>query len=68
MEKIKVLIVAADPAAGMIPFVVTIANTLADDDRFEVHALVVDKEEMSYSDKFAKCKSEGCKQARLFIR
>ena len=54
MEKIKVLIVAADPAAGMIPFVVTIANTLADDDRFEVHALVVDKEEMSYSDKFCK--------------
>lgn len=54
MEKIKVLIVAADPAAGMIPFVVTIANILADDDRFEVHALVVDKEEMSYSDKFCK--------------
>lgn len=54
MEKIKVLIVAADPAVGMIPFVVTIANTLADDDRFEVHALVVDKEEMSYSDKFCK--------------
>lgn len=54
MEKIKVLIVAADPAAGMIPFVVTIANTLADDDKFEVHALVVDKEEMSYSDKFCK--------------
>ena len=54
MEKIKVLIVAAVPAAGMIPFVVTIANTLADDDRFEVHALVVDKEEMSYSDKFCK--------------
>ena len=54
MEKIQVLIVAADPAAGMIPFVVTIANTLADDDRFEVHALVVDKEEMSYSDKFCK--------------
>lgn len=54
MGKIKVLIVAADPAAGMIPFVVTIANILADDDRFEVHALVVDKEEMSYSDKFCK--------------
>lgn len=54
MGKIKVLIVAADPAAGMVPFVVTIANTLADDDRFEVRALVVDEERMSYSDKFSK--------------
>ncbi len=54
MKKIKVLIVAADPAAGMVPFVATIANTLADDDRFEIYALVVDGERMSYSDKFSK--------------
>ena len=54
MEKIKVLIVAADPAAGMVPFVATIANTLADDGRFDVYALVVDEERMSYSDKFSK--------------
>lgn len=54
MKKIKVLIVAGDPSVGMVPFVVTIANTLADDNRFEVYALVVDKEKMSYSDKFCK--------------
>lgn len=53
MEKIKVLIVAVDPTAGMVPFVATIANTLADDNRFEVYALVSDKEKMSYSDKLS---------------
>lgn len=54
MKKIKVLIVAADPAAGMVPFVATIANTLAVNDRFEIYALVVDEERMSYSDKLNK--------------
>lgn len=54
MKKIKVLIVAADPAAGMVPFVATIANTLAADGRFEIYALAVDGERMAYSDKFSK--------------
>lgn len=54
MKKIKVLIVAADPAAGMVPFVATIANTLAVNGRFEIYALVVDEERMSYSDKLNK--------------
>lgn len=53
MKKIKTLIVAADPAAGMVPFVATIANTLAVDGRFDIFTLVVDTREMSYSNKFS---------------
>lgn len=49
MKKIKVLIVAADPAAGMVPFVVTIANTLAADERFDIYAIVTDSEKLSYT-------------------
>lgn len=52
MEKTRILIVAADPSAGMVPFVTTIANTLSHEKSYEVHALVVDVEDMSYSDKF----------------
>lgn len=41
MEKIRVLFVASEFAPGMIPFSVTIINTLASDCRFEVHCLCV---------------------------
>lgn len=50
MKKIKVLIIATDPSFGMIPFVTTIANTLADDNRFEIYAIVTDRGSLSFSE------------------
>lgn len=49
-KKIKVLFVAADPSAGMVPFVTSIINILAKDSRFEVQALCVEKGKLKYTD------------------
>lgn len=49
MTKIKVLLVATEPAVGMVPFVATIINTLSADGRFEVFALLGESEKLSYS-------------------
>lgn len=54
MIRIKVLVVAADPAPGMVPFVATIANTLTDDDRFDIYALVTNTKHLSYTKNFSK--------------
>lgn len=53
MEKIKVLLVATEPAVGMIPFVITIINTLSADGRFEVCALLAETDNFSYSGKIS---------------
>lgn len=47
-RKIKVLFVASEYAPGMIPFATTIINTLAEDDRFEVHCVCVNSKNKSY--------------------
>lgn len=45
----KILFVASETATGMRPFATNIINTLARDKRFEVHALVVNREKETYS-------------------
>ena len=44
----KILFVASEYAPGMIPFAVSIINTLAKDVRFEVHCVCVNSRNKSY--------------------
>lgn len=45
----KVLFVASEFAPGMIPFAATVINTLAEDERFEVHAICVNSGKYGYN-------------------
>lgn len=49
MERKKILFVASEFAPGMIPFAVTVINTLAEDERFDVHAICVNSSCHSYA-------------------
>ena len=48
MKKKKILFVATEFAAGMIPFAATIINTLAADNHFEIHCICVCSERHTY--------------------
>lgn len=50
MKKIRVLFIATDPSAGMIPFVSTILNVLNADTRFIVKALCVNAKGKSFKE------------------
>jgi len=49
LTRLKVLFVSSEFAPGMIPFATTVINTLAEDRRFEVHAICVNSEKCGYS-------------------
>lgn len=51
-SSMKVLYVATEASAGMVPFAVTIINTMAKSGKYEIHAIVVNTDKLSFYGKF----------------